>query len=304
MANDIPIDPLEFSVPTQEELDDVKERLAEEERQRQKTVSLALDTQERLESQLPTALPTQPIAPPSDVGPFPMRAAIAPPEPLNLPVSSGRMYMGPAMSAEEEAAFRAKPSGTSINLVPPPAVTGLSGLERAQALDRPGTRTISIGGGTPTITSIDPASQRFAAIQGYQSDLNAGMDPSVVQQKWAPFLFAPGRSTSGMMTENQRVNAEMRAQQLGLQEESLAERKAAQQLKAESGWQDDPDYKANVAREKEIAKNIDLIDALPKPTPKQERQKTDLVKEGMDLIEERNRIKQKYSGRYKVTRIK
>lgn len=103
-----------------------------------------------LEGQLPSTLPTQ-------AAPIPME------------VSSGRMYMGPALPASEEATFRSLPSGTAINLMPPPTPE-----ESAGAAGRVAYAQRTMGGGAP----YDPAMEKYNIQQQIQSAVAGGMPMS------------------------------------------------------------------------------------------------------------------------------
>jgi hypothetical protein len=82
------------------------------------------------------------------------------------------MYMGPSMSPEQESAFMQSPAGTRVNLMPPPTAPSPSRLEQAQALDRPGDRTLSIRS-EPPYSDASLAAQKnrmtFEAIQKFNA---------------------------------------------------------------------------------------------------------------------------------------
>lgn len=110
---------------------------------------------------------------PQAAPPIPSPVGIQPPAaPLNLPVSAGRMYMGPMLSAAEEAAFRASKAPTSVNLMPPPVVQ--SELERLRASDLPGSRTISIRRDIPMPVPERASELPSFALSEYQRMRNAG----------------------------------------------------------------------------------------------------------------------------------
>src|SRR5450830_1140270 len=70
-----------------------------------KQALLVAHAMQQTEAQLAGRLPTQPTQPPPP-------APVQPPgTPLPMPVSHGRMYMGPAMSLGQEQAFMQSPSG-------------------------------------------------------------------------------------------------------------------------------------------------------------------------------------------------
>lgn len=103
----------------------------------------------------------------------------------------GRMYMGGALTPEQEQEFKQSGKGTRINLMPPSGPR-MSQLEQARAADRPGTRTISIDTSPASITSSDPTAKRFAIMQGMQVDKAKGMSDSDISNKWLPLLMEIG----------------------------------------------------------------------------------------------------------------
>lgn len=165
MANDIPqyepepgdegqLDEFGIPIPTQEDME------AEYLRTHQ-TIALA-DQMRREEAQLPT-----------DIGPAPMLTQVTPSAPpLTLPVSRGRMYMGPALSSAQEREFLQSAPGTSINLVAPPTAPAPTRLERLQAMDRPGTRTVSLMEESPysdVSMAAQQAMMRYEAIRRFNA---------------------------------------------------------------------------------------------------------------------------------------
>jgi organic radical activating enzyme len=192
------MEPVDTEEPTPEEL----QAIENEKTRRALVLTQAMHQQE---SQLPASLPTQPTPAPLQPPGF-ENALISEETRLNQgrearatapgggvllmpPETQGRMYMGPQIGAEQLARI---PQGGRINLMPPPGPR-MSQLEQAQAADRPGTRTVGISGGEPSITSIEPAMQHFAAMRGYQSDLERGGDKQVARDKWLPMMLTGTR---------------------------------------------------------------------------------------------------------------
>lgn len=152
------------------------------------------------EAQLPSRLPTQP-APPPQPGGTPayefgrgigvLRPPAPPPVPPQ-PAPQGRMYMGPAMDPQQEAAFMQSAPGTRTNLMPPPppqsdeaqaamqtrmaAATGgesdTATLTRMQAADPEGSRTIGVQS-EPKYSDASMANQqnamRFEAMKKFDA---------------------------------------------------------------------------------------------------------------------------------------
>lgn len=225
---------------------------------------------------------------PADMPPSPMLTQLQPPTaPLNLPVSKGRMYMGPTMSPTEEAAFHAMPSGTSINLMPPPAGPPLGPLERLQAADLPGQRTLSIG------AAYDPAMERYQAQQAIQSAIQRGIPSSDAIRLYGQGLFPPER---GAMTDFQRANALMRQQQLNQQAKAEADRqRRLEQLDRPRLLQQNPVYRKNLNRDSKIQEQLDAIDLTPEPTDAQQEKRRLLLRERNQLRLERERLEQQFA---------
>lgn len=97
---------------------------------------------------------------------------------LTLPISKGRMYMGPMLSPEAEKAFLQKPSGTSINLMPPPSGPPPTQLENIQAASPSWATPISIRRDVPMPIPEDPGAARFALLSEYQRMRAAGVPES------------------------------------------------------------------------------------------------------------------------------
>jgi hypothetical protein len=108
--------------------------------------------------------------------------------PLSTP-GKGRMYMGPNISDAQVRSL--VPPGQSYSaLMTPPGGSAPSQLEQAQALDRPGTRTLSIdAGGQPSLTSLDPGMRQFAARQVFQQAKAAGKSDQEALYMAGPDLF-------------------------------------------------------------------------------------------------------------------
>lgn len=184
--SDRPVDEYGEPIPTQAELD--------RERQRIEELRRASEEAAALERQLSTQLPTAPVGLPQDVGPAPMATEVAQvpsAPPLSLPVSKGRMYMGPAMTPEEELAFRSAPSLQSRVLVPPPTPEASAGAaSRVAAMTAP--EPISAYGGAPSPTSIYPEMRQFYAQQQIRKAVEAGTPISQAMQLYGPEFFARG----------------------------------------------------------------------------------------------------------------
>lgn len=125
-----------------------------------KQALLVAAAMQQSESQLPSRLPTQP-------------APVQPPAaPLPMPVSRGRMYMGPASGPALDA-FTAGRGPSSVNLMPPPSGPPPSRLEQAQAQDAPGSRTIGIND-EPPYSDASMANQRNSMIYEAMKKIQAG----------------------------------------------------------------------------------------------------------------------------------
>lgn len=104
---------------------------------------------------------------------------------LTLPISKGRMYMGPAMSPEEEEAFYQSKPGTSIVRVPAPVgpsegtifpPTEAEELARIKTGDIPGfTEAISFRRDVPMPIPEEPGAARFALLSEWQRFKRAGL---------------------------------------------------------------------------------------------------------------------------------
>lgn len=218
-------DTLTFSDMTAEEM------LAEQRRLEDEAIVAA-----RLREPVPEFDPTYAVpaaVAPQAAPPIPSPVGIQPPAaPLNLPVSAGRMYMGPMLSAQEEAAFRASPSPTSINLMPPPVVQ--SELERLRAADLPGSRTISIRRDVPIPMPENPALLRSATIQEYQRMRNAGVPETEARSRSGVDIVGSQFGRYGMMTPFQEQSLAARARDQEIKESAQRLREQAQASKGES----------------------------------------------------------------------
>lgn len=178
---------------------------------------------------------------------------------LVLPISSGRMYMGPSMSPEEEAAFRRTAPGTSINLMPPPSGPPPTSLERLQAQDIPGqTQTLSLSENVPMPVPEDPGAAKFAMIQEYQRMRNAGVPESEAVSRVGLDYFMP-QGRYGRLTPYQELSTGLRERQINLAEQSQKERLAREARKEESVISPGVSarYKALVSTEQQAAEGLD-----------------------------------------------
>lgn len=156
--NDRPVD--EFGEPILTQAEQETERARQEELRRTSEEAAAL------ERQLPSSA-----------------------QPLSLPVSQGRMYLGPAMTPEQEAAFHVAPSLSSRVLVPPPTAESSAGAAaRVAAATAP--PTISAAAGAPSPTSIYPEMRQFYAQQQIRNAVAAGMPMDQAVQTYGPEFFA------------------------------------------------------------------------------------------------------------------
>lgn len=155
--NDRPTDEFGEPIPTQAQL--------ETERAKQEELRRAAEEAAALEAQLPSSTP------------------------LSLPVSSGRMYMGPSMTPEQETAFRASPSLPSQILVPPPTQESSAGAAaRVAAMTAP--PTISAAAGAPSPTSIYPEMRQFYAQQQIRKAVESGVPINQAMQLYGQEFFA------------------------------------------------------------------------------------------------------------------
>lgn len=143
--------------------------------------------------------------------------ATQPPTSLNLPISSGRMYMGPALKPGAEEAFLQMPSGTSWNLAPPPTAPAPTELERLQAADLPGSRTISIRRDVPMPMPEDPRMARFAMLEEYQRLRAAGVPETEAVSRIGLNYFGTQMKP---ITPYQQENLAMQRRRLDLAEAS------------------------------------------------------------------------------------
>lgn len=138
------------------------------------------------------------------------------------------MYMGPALSPGAEEAFRSLPTvpgrGVSINLAPPPSGPPPTTLQRLQALDRPGSETISVRENVP-IPVPEGQSPQFAAMQEWNRLSALGIPPEERAQRIGLdyFLRRPGM----VITPAQQANLDLRGQQLAIQQQAEDRRAAA-----------------------------------------------------------------------------
>lgn len=177
---------------------------------------------------LPATLPTQtaPVgaapAPPMTATQPPPTAPVAPPPLINRggqqyqgsplvaapPAPQGRMYMGPAMSPDQESAFMQSPAGTRINLMPPPSGPPPSRLEQAQANDQPGSRTIAIND-EPAYSDASLANQRNAMLYNAMKQFDAGDRSPEVMAAVLGKSASPGKRYNvagvGLVDENGKV---------------------------------------------------------------------------------------------------
>ena len=190
-------------------------------------------------------------------------AVVAPPSPRN------RIYMGPMTgdpNASPEEFFGNAPSGTRI-MPPAPAAlspedqvalqnrmtTGTSGesdasiLNRVQAADRPGTRTIGVSRppmpdpseeifalsqktGVPISQTIQAvkAAQLLTAQRGWEQDRKAGMSDEDLARKWGYLLGGSLRP----MTEYQRLEDDYRRKRLAFEQQRLTVPKLSEVIAA------------------------------------------------------------------------
>jgi hypothetical protein len=201
--SEIQYDEYGYKIPTPEEL--AKQR-ADQEAERLKTEQTLklVGAMNQTVAPLPMTLPTQS----TPVGP-----------PLNLPVSRGRMYMGPAMSPQQESAFMQTPSTTSQNLMPPPSGPPASRLERAQATDQPGSRTIGIND-EPPYSDLSLANQQNMMRYNAMKAFDAG-------DRSPETMAAAMGNTRGLpspMSAAQQLNYSLQAKRLSQDKEIAMER--------------------------------------------------------------------------------
>lgn len=226
MANDIPqyepesgdegqLDEFGFPIPTQEDME------AEYLRTHQ-TMALA-DQMRREEAQLPT-----------DIGPAPMLTQITPSAPpLMLPVSRGRMYMGPALSAAQEREFLQSAPGTSRNLVAPPVMTPeqqAAAVSSVAAMTRPT---------DPYMTASDPVLRQFSANERIRQAVAGGMSfPQAFQlygmdalgqgvKPMSPYQMESTQLRAKELAQREaaaKANLELRRQALGQNFETITEK--------------------------------------------------------------------------------
>jgi hypothetical protein len=163
------------------------------------------------------APPTTPNAPPYNLA-APSPAPVVPPQ--------GKIYMGPNISRDQ---FDKLPEGARVMPPERPMAPYQSPLERAQAVDRPGTRTISVDSMPPSLTSIDPIMQKFGAIQAYNQAIQNGAPRETAAAQFLPDMFTAMQKKA--MTANQEatlaVKREGLAQTKDLSAKTLAEREAS-----------------------------------------------------------------------------
>jgi hypothetical protein len=193
-------------IPTQEEQAAQEQERLKNESKTAQTLQLVRAMNQNV-APLPMTLPTQPapaVRPPL-INRGGQQYAGSPPV-AAPPAPQGRMYMGPAMSPDQEAAFMQSPAGTRINLMPPPpGGSAMTQLQQAQAADRPGSRTISLDSAPPSITSSDEASQRFAVQQQIQQAIKGGMTAADALATYGQDLFGAGGKP---MTPYQRAEVD------------------------------------------------------------------------------------------------
>lgn len=215
MANGMNEDPNEEESLIQEEADRQRQ-LAEQMRQE--------------EAALMSALPTQPIAPPAgfeqslideETRLNRQREALAATPGIGVrtmappaPDTTGRMYMGPMIGQEQLSRI---PEGGRINLMPPPSGPPPTALERLQALDRPGSETISIRQDVP-IPVPEGKSPVFAAMQEWNRLGALGIPPEERARLIGPEYFLP---RAGMtLTPAQQANLKLREEQINVQKQA------------------------------------------------------------------------------------
>jgi len=128
----------------------------------------------------------------------------------NTGSTQGRMYMGPAMTGEQESAFAAAPRGARINLMPPPTGPAPTRLEQVQMLDRPGTgtygpdrgdRTIGIRDATPDLSAAGAQNMmRYEAMQKWRA---GDRSPETMAM-----ALGQTRGSTGAITPYQSANIE------------------------------------------------------------------------------------------------
>ena len=155
---------------------------------------------------LPQAMPQMPPqGPPLAGAAYQEGRGIGVLNPPTSPASQGRMYMGPAMSPQQEQQFSTSAPGTRINLMPPPpanaqdqraaalqSVPGAQNMEDVQswrnvaATDKPGVSTTLPGVQRPRYEGQDV----FEAQQNIQDAIRNGMDPGMALQTYGGPLLA------------------------------------------------------------------------------------------------------------------
>lgn len=112
-------------------------------------------------------------------------AAVSGPTPLSLPVSSGRMYMGPSSGARLDE-WNAGRGPSSVNLMPPPTGPAPTRLQELQALDRPSDATGFGGSKTLSIRPADPNSAASIEQGNNMLRVNAQMQVAADQKAGKP----------------------------------------------------------------------------------------------------------------------
>ena len=163
-----------------------------------------IPSQEELEAQFggPAQGPQVAVAPPPPVMPPPQ--AMPPGLQTTVdPSQQGRMYMGPALSAPQEAAFMQSAPGTRVappRGVVPPAASSSGPLPPWMANPAPPSANtmdqLSQSWGVPLAQaqSAVESAERMQAQRGYKEDLDKGVPAAEAMAKWGPILFSGSKT--------------------------------------------------------------------------------------------------------------
>lgn len=236
-----------------------------------------------------TSIGQPPLGIPYTAGPMATSTPIAPPPapapsaPLSLPISSGRMYMGPSLTPDQEEAFLASAPRTSQVLVPPAAEPGAAA--RIAAATAP--PTISAAAGAPSPTSIYPEMRQFYAQQQIRNAVASGMPMDEAVQTYGSEFFT--RAGSKPMTEFQRAQVAHWAQPKLPSPMQVAQ---MDRWKKQMTPQDANEDRSLLAEERENRKNYTLAEALPVEKRLETQRK--LLDERASIAKRRAKLAAKY----------
>lgn len=217
-----------------------------------------------------------PLAPPP---------APAPSAPLSLPISGGRMYMGPSLTPDQEEAFLASAPRTSQVLVPPAAEPGAAA--RIAAATAP--PTISAAAGAPSPTSIYPEMRQFYAQEQIKKAIAGGMDPNTALQTYGSEFFTRGGPKPISPLDRARLDAAKTAQ------ENLQKRFEISESRRAKQWspQDLQTHQSLLNADRELQKEYNLAQALPENKRYDEQNR--ILNQRSANAAQRKRIAEKYA---------